>query len=102
MRRARVFQQRRLAGIFEQLDEHNFRFSYEPDYEGEPVSLTMPLSQRVYEFDTFPSVFEGLLPEGVMLEGLLRRNKIDRNDLFTQLLVVGNDVVGSLQIVSDE
>jgi serine/threonine-protein kinase HipA len=45
-----------------------------------------------------PSVFEGLLPEGVQLEALLRVHKVDKGDLLQQLLIVGADVVGSLTI----
>ncbi|MEX2044485.1 MAG: HipA N-terminal domain-containing protein, partial [Opitutus sp.] len=65
---------------------------------GEPVSLTMPVNTRVWEFPGFPAPFEGLLPEGGQLDALLRHRKLDRNDLFGQLLAVGRDVVGSLRI----
>ncbi|WP_156812382.1 HipA N-terminal domain-containing protein [Legionella tunisiensis] len=44
------------------------------------------------------SIFEGLLPEGIMLEALLRKYKIDRNDYFGQLILVGRDVVGAVTI----
>jgi serine/threonine-protein kinase HipA len=33
---------------------------------------------------------------------MLRRYKLDRNDLFGQLLLVGKDVVGSLTVESAE
>ncbi|MFW5877858.1 MAG: HipA N-terminal domain-containing protein, partial [bacterium] len=42
--------------------------------------------------------FEGLLPEGIQLEGLLKFNKIDRNDLFSQLMAVGDDMVGAVTV----
>lgn len=54
----------------------------------------MPLINKTYEFESFPSFFEGLLPEGIMLEALLRKYKIDRNDYFAQLIKVGQDLVG--------
>ncbi len=38
----------------------------------------MPVSDKVYEFSSFPPFFEGLLPEGYQLEGLLKFGKIDR------------------------
>lgn len=98
MKTAQIYQQGRLAGTLEALDESRYRFTYQPDYRGEPVSLTMPLRQRIWEFTQFPALFEGLLPEGTQLEALLRRRKLDKNDLFGQLLAVGEDVVGSLQI----
>ena len=98
MKIARIYQQDRLAGLLEALDDGSYRFTYDAGFRGEPVSLTMPTSQRVWEFSHFPAPFEGLLPEGVQLDGLLRFRKLDRNDLFGQLLAVGHDVVGSLRI----
>ena len=54
--------------------------------------------QKKYTFNKFPPFFEGLLPEGIQLEGLLKLNKIDRNDLFSQLIAVGDDVVGAVTV----
>ena len=73
-------------------------FFYLEEYKGESVSLTMPLSQREYTFNTFPPFFDGVLPEGMMLDALLRQQKIDRNDLFGQLVTVGRDLVGAVTV----
>jgi serine/threonine-protein kinase HipA len=96
VRRAEVYQNGTLAGHLEELQDRRWRFTYLDDYAESPVSLTMPISQRVFDFDRFPPAFEGLLPEGLQLETMLRVYKLDRNDLFSQLMVVGKDVVGSL------
>ena len=61
----------------------------------------MPVSRRDHPFDRFPPFFEGLLPEGEMLEGLLRQRKLDREDMFGQLLAVGEEVVGAVTVVED-
>ena len=98
MKLACIYQQDQLAGLLEARDDGTYRFAYDDAFRGEPVSLTMPTSQRVWEFPRFPAPFEGLLPEGVQLDALLRLRKLDRNDLFSQLLAVGRDVVGSLRI----
>jgi serine/threonine-protein kinase HipA len=58
----------------------------------------MPPSQMIYEFDSFPPFFDGLLPEGYQLDGLLKFAKIDRNDLFAQLVTVGDDLVGNVTV----
>jgi serine/threonine-protein kinase HipA len=81
-----------------------YSFEYLPDYAGYPVSLTMPLATRVYEFETFPPFFDGLLPEGIMLEGLLKEKKIDRDDCFSQLVAVGSDMPGTVTVqeIKDE
>ncbi|BCZ98091.1 TPA: HipA N-terminal domain-containing protein [Legionella pneumophila] len=86
------------AGTLEELQGGTYQFTYFEDYHGAPVSLTMPLKNKVYEFDVFPPFFEGLLPEGIMLEALLRKYKIDKNDYFGQLILVGQDVVGAVTI----
>ena len=101
MKSARILQQGQLAGILEARDDGSYRFTYAPGYRGEPVSLTMPTLQSVWDFPHFPPPFEGLLPEGVQLDALLRIRKLDRQDLFGQLLAVGRDVVGSLRIEAD-
>ena len=98
MKSARIFQKDQLAGMLEARDNGSYQFTYEPGYHGEPVSLTMPTSQPVWEFPRFPALFEGLLPEGIQLDALLRIRKLDQHDLFGQLLEVGHDVVGSLRV----
>lgn len=98
MRKARVFVHGLFAGILEELDHGKYRFSYEKSYQGPLVSLTMPLKNKVYEYDKFPPFFEGLLPEGDMLQAMLRHYKLDKKDYFGQLLTVGQDVVGAVTI----
>jgi serine/threonine-protein kinase HipA len=98
VRRAEVYQQGTLAGILEELDQNRYRLSYVPGYHSHPISLALPVREAPYEFDTFPPVLEGLLPEGLPLEAMLRQCKIDKKDLFKQLVTVGGDVVGSLTI----
>lgn len=73
--------------------------TYIPEYTGSAISLTLPVSKEEYDFVSFPSFLEGLLPEGLQLEMLLRKHKVDSTDLFSQLIAVGNDLVGSLTIV---
>ena len=62
------------------------------------MSLTLPVQGQPHEFPGFPPFFDGLLPEGVMLEGLLRLRKLDRRDGFGQLLAVGGDLVGAVTV----
>jgi len=98
MRKARIMVNDIDAGILEELQNRHYQFIYHAHYQGAPVSLTMPIKQATYTFNKFPPFFEGLLPEGVMLEALLRKYKLDRNDYFGQLIKVGHDVVGAVTI----
>ena len=105
MRRARVLVHGERAGrLTEIVRRRRFRFDYAGGYSGPPVSLTMPVREEPYVFSGFPPFFDGLLPEGTQLEGLLRLSKIDKNDLFAQLAAVGGDLVGAVtvELLSDE
>lgn len=98
MRKAIVMVHGTRAGILIESTSGEYFFEYDEKYDGEVVSLTMPLKQKRYSYQSFPSFFEGLLPEGIMLEGLLRFAKIDKKDYFSQLIATGNDLVGSVSV----
>lgn len=99
MKKANICVDGVLAGELQEIEKGKlYRFLYLKDYQGPSVSLTIPTEQSVYEFDRFPPFFEGLLPEGMMLDSLLRQMKIDKNDLMSQLLTVGGDLVGNVTV----
>ena len=99
MRNTEVFVHNFPAGTLkEEIKGREYIFVYHDDYSGEPVSLTMPVSRKKYHFKKFPPFFEGLLPEGPQLESLLRIAKIDRDDLFSQLISIGLDTVGAVTL----
>jgi serine/threonine-protein kinase HipA len=98
MRQAIVFVHGSRSGILSEITNKEYHFEYDLDYNDEAVSLTMPTTHKKYSYNSFPPFFEGLLPEGVMLEGLLRIGKIDKKDYFAQLIATGNDLVGSVTV----
>lgn len=103
MKRAKVFVDRTFAGVLEEVVKgKQYRFVYDSDYRDDPVSLTMPVEEKSFDFSTFPPFFDGLLPEGYMLEALLKRAKVDRNDLMQQLIIVGGDMVGNVTVEAME
>ena len=99
MRKAKVYMHGTPAGMLEEIEPGTkYQFIYNGDYSGEPVSLTMPVEQKEFEFNEFPPFFDGLLPEGIMLESLLKHKKIDKTDYFSQLIAVGADMVGAVTV----
>lgn len=98
MRKAIVFVHGKRAGLLTEISTNDYRFEYDENYDGAAVSLTMPINHKKHVYKSFPPFFEGLLPEGVMLEGLLRIGKIDKKDYFSQLIATGNDLVGSVTV----
>lgn len=103
MKKAKVFANKIFAGyLVEWKKNDRYEFSYLDGYCGPSISLTMPLTQRKYEFDRFPPFFAGFLPEGFMLDSLLKKAKIDRDDRFEQLIRVGKELVGNITVERDD
>jgi len=99
MRKAKVFVKGVESGTLTELIQgKEYVFEYLNEYEGTEISLTMPTNNKIYRFDKFPPFFDGLLPEGIQLEGLLKIRKIDKNDLLSQLIAVGEDLVGVVTV----
>lgn len=99
MRKAKIFARGVEAGTLTELKRgKEYVFEYFNDYNGLEISRTMPTNVKVYKFDKFPPFFDGLLPEGIQLEGLLKIRKIDKNDLLSQLIAVGEDLVGVVTV----
>ncbi len=98
MKRAEIFVNDIKAGQLIEHTPYEYEFKYEDNYIGPPVSLTMPISKQQYKFTSFPAFFEGLLPEGIQLEALLKDKKINRNDFFAQLVACGADCVGAVTV----
>ena len=96
-RKALISVNRTPAAEFIELDK-GYEINYFPSYSGQPISLTLPLIKERYTFDLFPAFFDGLLPEGIMLEVLLKKYKLDADDYFGQLLTVGSDLVGAVTV----
>ena len=98
MRKAKVLVHGIFAGILSEENRNKFSFDYDQKYKGPPVSLALPVREESYEFLSFPPFFDGLLPEGDMLAGLLRHRKLDKNDFLGQLIAVGEDLVGAVTV----
>ena len=98
MRKAVVYAHGKRAGVLTEISPQEYMFTYDDDYSGQAISLTMPVNEKGFGFDGFPPFFEGLLPEGIMLEGLLRISKIDQKDYFSQLMATGADLVGAVTV----
>ena len=99
MRKTKVYVKGIEAGILTELMQgKDYVFEYYEEYDGLAISRTMPIKEKVYKFDRFPPFFDGLLPEGIQLEGLLKIKKIDKHDSFSQLIAVGEDMVGVVTV----
>jgi len=103
MRKANIFYNNNIfvGVLIEYKQNAHYVFEYDLAYTGPSLSLNMPIKEKTYHFDRFPPYFEGVLPEGWQLEGLLKYNKVDSKDFFRQLMLVGNDLVGAFTVKED-
>ena len=99
-RKGYVYIQNKYAGIVAETDE-GYTFSYDAEYvrdsDAVPISLTMPLKEEEYRFP----FFDGLIPEGWLLNVVSRNWKISQNDRFGLLLLSCRDCIGDVCIKSE-
>ncbi len=104
MRSARILMQDRLAGYLQERED-GYEFRYAPSYRAElgavAVSLSLPLRDEPY-FDKrlFP-FFDGLIPEGWLLEIAERTWKLDARDRMGLLLACCRDCIGAVSVIPE-
>jgi serine/threonine-protein kinase HipA len=100
-RTAFVYVRNTFAGLLKETDG-GYSFAYDAAYLGSfqtaAVSLTLPLQQEAYTSTTIFPFFDGLIPEGWLLEAVSRNWKIDRSDRFGLLLVACRDSIGNVSV----
>lgn len=98
---AYVYVRNVFAGELCETDE-GYSFSYDEQYldseNASAVSLTMPLSSTEYTSKTLFPFFDGLIPEGWLLDVVSRSWKINSKDRFGLLLVACKDGIGNVSI----
>lgn len=101
MRQGRVNCNGTNAGLITE-DETGYTFVYLKDYllrdDSQPVSLTLPLREEPYHNVVMFSFFDGLIPEGWMLNIAERNWKINRHDRMGLLLTCCRDCIGNVSI----
>jgi serine/threonine-protein kinase HipA len=105
MRKANVFMRDRLAGYLSETED-GYRFIYDQDYvqrqDAEPVSLTLPLTNKPYSSKIMFPFFDGLIPEGWLLEVAERNWKLNPRDRMGLLLACCRDCIGAVSIIAVE
>ncbi len=103
MRKANFFDNK-LAETLVQND-FGFIFTYDKNYlldkDARAISLTMPLSEVPYISNVLFPFFDGLIPEGWLLEVALQNWNITRNDRMSILLKTGKDVTGNVTAIEN-
>ena len=104
MRTAKVYIQDCFAGILAET-EAGYAFAYDDGYmqrdDAVSVSLTMPITKKEYFSETLFPFFDGLIPEGWLLETVHKNWKVDMRDRFGLLLASCRDCIGDVWVEAE-
>ena len=101
MKKANVFLKDQLAGILIE-NEEGYTFLYDSKFlkseQAEAISLTLPLTESPYQDKVLFPFFDGLIPEGWLLDIAQKNWKIDLRDRMALLLACCKDCIGAVSI----
>ena len=102
MRQAHIFYKDQLAGILTENDA-GYEFRYLPEYlsseTAKAVSMTLPLQEEAYTSHVLFPFFDGLIPEGWLLNVALRNTDISILDRMSLLLACCKDCIGAVSVI---
>lgn len=103
MRKADIYYKDRFAGRLEETDA-GYRFVYNNAYlqsvDAQPISLTMPLTDKPYDSNILHPFFDGLIPEGWLLDVALRNSDISLLDRMGLLLLCCKECIGAVSVIA--
>lgn len=101
MRQAKIYNHNIFAGVLAE-DENGYTFQYDAQYlqsaDAEAISLTLPLGSKTYNEKILFPFFDGLIPEGWLLDIAEKTWKINRRDRMSLLLVCCKDCIGAVGV----
>ena len=102
MRQGKVFYGDHFAGIITETNDGEYEFSYDDDYiknhHDEFITFTMPVRKQLYKDNRLFPFFEGLIPEGWLLDIATATWKINRNDRMGLLLACCQNCIGAVSV----
>lgn len=103
MRQGKVFYKDYFAGILTETNEGEYLFAYDKEYirrfPDNPITFSMPVSDKEYQDDRLFPFFEGLIPEGWLLEIASKSWKINQNDRMGLLLACCRNCIGAVSVI---
>lgn len=104
-RTAYIYVRNVFAGVLSETD-YGYSFAYDEEYlqteNATAVSLTLPLTANKYRAKTLFPFFDGLIPEGWLLDIAEKSWKIDTRDRMSLLLACCKDCIGAVSVVPIE
>lgn len=103
MREASIFYKDTEAGKLTETDDGLYEFRYLPEYvktwTDQFITFTMPVSEKVYTDKRLFAFFEGLIPEGWLLDIAITSWKINTNDRMGLLLACCRNCIGAVSVI---
>jgi serine/threonine-protein kinase HipA len=100
-RKAKIYFQDQYAGILVEGD-NGYSFYYQKEYlkslNSQPISLTLPLSDDPYHSKVLFPFFDGLIPEGWLLEIGEKHWKLNPRDRCELLINLCRDTIGAVSV----
>lgn len=101
MKQAAVYLRDIRAGVLTE-NEDGYEFVYDSSFlnseHAEAISLTFPLTEKPYRDKVLFPFFDGLIPEGWLLDVARRNWKIDRRDRMSLLMACCKDCIGAVGV----
>ena len=102
MRQARIYYDTVFCGLLTETNDGDFTFNYDSDYinqyPNQFITFTMPVSKTEYKDKRLFPFFEGLIPEGWLLDIASKSWKINRNDRMGLLLACCKNCIGVVSV----
>jgi serine/threonine-protein kinase HipA len=102
MRKAEIFYCNDKAGILTEMDEGEYIFKYDTDYVNkfpdQFLTFTMPVIEQEYVSTRLFQFFDGLIPEGWLLNIAAKNWKINPNDRMGLLLACCENCIGAVSV----
>ena len=96
-RAVNIYMYDELAGVL--VDKGNeYVFSYNINYKGKPISLSMPINVQRYPSKELHPFFKSLAPEGWLKKRFSELQHIDERDSLGFLIENGNDLLGAISM----
>jgi serine/threonine-protein kinase HipA len=105
MKKAKVFMYNKFAGVLTE-NEEGYHFQYDENYlhlkNSESISLTLPIRSEAYTSSILFPFFDGLIPEGWLLDITLDNWKLNIRDRMSILMVACRDCIGAVSVEAEE
>lgn len=102
MRQGNVFYKDHLAGVITETNEGEYVFQYDDqyvkDFPDKFITFTMPVTNQPYIDKRLFPFFDGLIPEGWLLEIASANWKLNKNDRMGLLQACCQNCIGAVSV----